>query len=187
MRVSEPQLAELVQVLSQTVRRLDTEVTQLKQQLSAAQERLSTLEGRTPSRSPAASASGSRTTSTAGAEVQSEPTRAGYQVGSEREEIARGVGHWIRRCLNGQLRGLSGRERINLQSRIYLVIRDIDGQVHNPPLVYDSWRSCSAVVLRDKQSGDSIYIGLPTKTEARIAVVEAGLEISPALTERHGA
>ena len=44
-----------------------------------------------------------------------------------------------------------------------LVGRDIEGKIHNPPLVFNSWRECAAAVLRDKQSGDSIYIALPRR------------------------
>ena len=187
MRVSEGALADQVQTLTSLVRRLETEVLQLKRQLAATQERLTLVESRTQGGlavAPEVASAGSEVETAA---TQSGSTAAGYQVGSERETVARGIGKWIRRCLRGELRGLSGRERINLQSRIYLVVRDIQGQVHDPPLVFDRWKRCAEVVIIGKDSGDSIYIGRPTKTEARIALSEAGLIVSPALRdERHG-
>ena len=135
MRVSEGALADQVQTLTSLVRRLETEVLQLKRQLAATQERLTLAESRTQGGlavAPEVASAGSEVETAA---TQSGSTAAGYQVGSERETVARGIGKWIRRCLRGELRGLSGRERINLQSRIYLVVRDIQGQVHDPPLV----------------------------------------------------
>ena len=179
MRVSEDTLAEQVQALSTLVRRLDSEVTSLKLQLALAQERLSALEGRTPEETAPLSVVAETPLSA------SSSTTAGYRVGAEREAAARSIGKWIRRCLEGQLRGLSGREKVNLQSRIYLVVRDFESRIHNPPLVFNNWRDCSARVTRDRVSGDSIYIGLPTKEEARIAIFEAGLALPPALTDRH--
>lgn len=53
----------------------------------------------------------------------------------ERLEIARCIGSWLKRCLADQDRGQSGREKINLQSRVYLVAREINRTVFNPPKV----------------------------------------------------
>ena len=61
---------------------------------------------------------------------------AGYCVGTEREQIAREIGLWLRRALDGRPRGPSGRDRIQLASRYYLVCRDIQGKVRNPPLLF---------------------------------------------------
>ena len=187
MRVTELPTPAQVESILALVRHLETEVDCLKKQLAETQERLSVLEGRTPEELGSSSLRQTSETGSSSASVQAGLSQAGYQVGSERESVARGIGLWIKRCLAGELRGLSGRERISLQSRVYLVVRDIRGAVRNPPLVFDSWRQCSEIVIKEKQAGDSIYIGLPSKTEARIALTAAGLQISPALTERNGA
>ena len=45
-------------------------------------------------------------------------------ISEARREIAREVGQWLKRCLIGAPRGPSGREKVSLQSRLYLVCRD---------------------------------------------------------------
>ena len=54
--------------------------------------------------------------------------------------MAREIGEFLRRALNGSHRGKSGREKLNpLQSRIYVVLRDIEGLVTEHPVrVYPS-------------------------------------------------
>ena len=110
-----------------------------------------------------------------------EPRSAGYCVGTTREEICRSIGQWLRRALAGLPRGPSGRERIGLASRYYLVCRDIHGQDHNPPLFFASWKAAKDSCFRAGEPGDSVFIGLPTKTEALICVEAAGLQLPPSL------
>eukprot|EP00438_Fugacium_kawagutii_P028528 Skav222525 [mRNA] locus=scaffold2875:50542:57914:+ [translate_table: standard] len=148
---------------------LTLEVNHLRSDLSSVQQRLSDLEGRTPdtafelvsSPRPGASA---------------EERGAGYRVGAERESAARSIGQWIRRCLNRQPRGLSGRERISLRNRFYLVAQDFQNNRYNPPLVFETWARCQELVVVSGQPGDSIFVGLPSKEECRIAVREAGFK-----------
>ncbi len=97
---------------------------------------------------------------------------------AEREEIAEGIGLWIRRCLEGGHRGTSGRDRNPLQSRLWLVIRSIEGEDFNPPLAFRNWTSAKAWVKRGAETGGSIFIGLPSEREAVRAVRFAGLEWS---------
>ena len=40
---------------------------------------------------------------------------------------------WIQRGLRQQHRGLSGREKIDLASKLYALVKDISGQVFDPP------------------------------------------------------
>ena len=107
---------------------------------------------------------------------------AGTDLPSHRISAAEKIGAWIRRCLNDQPRGLSGREEIELASRVYLVVRDISGTTYNPPKVFDSWAGAKTLCTLDKQLGDSIFVGLPSRAEARIATRAAGLDIPSALT-----
>lgn len=102
-------------------------------------------------------------------------------MGDRREGIARNIGLWLRRALNGADRGPSGRAEIGLASRIYLVCRDIEGGVHNPPLVFFTWAAARDRCVRQGDPGDSVFIGLPTKTEAEIALRSAGLSIPASL------
>lgn len=113
--------------------------------------------------------------------VASPPTSTGSALDPARLQAAREIGQWILRCLAGKHRGLSGREKIPQASRLYLVVRDFEGTVHTPPLVFNSWRETSDRVSPHGQAGDSIFVGVPTKEEARLALSEARLEIPSAL------
>lgn len=171
MRDQTAALEAAVEVLRVQVEALQLETNQLRSDLAAAQQRLSFLEGRTlgtevPSSSaPAASSLSPPARSSTG---------AGYQVGVEREEACLGIGAWVRQSLAGAAHGLSGRERISQQSRYYLVFKNFDQQVFNPPLFFESWAPCAEVVKRRGQLGNSIFIGLPTKRECYLVTVAAG-------------
>ena len=95
---------------------------------------------------------------------------------SEREEVAAGIGRFFVRALNGGQRGDSGRDRIGLASRIYVVVKDHSGAVStNPVRVFqrftDVKRLCSGA---EGHFGDSIFCGFPSIREARCAVATAG-------------
>lgn len=97
---------------------------------------------------------------------------------TDREAVCRGIGQWVRRCLEGQFRGPSGRDRIPLQSRFWVVVRGIDNREYDPPLVFSSWSSAKGLVKIGAQTGDSIFYGVPSKREAQISVEAAGLSWS---------
>ena len=56
-----------------------------------------------------------------------------------RVKAAEEIGQWIRRGLRGEHRGLSGREKIPQSNQYYLIVRDLSGKVHNPPLLLRAW------------------------------------------------
>eukprot|EP00435_Cladocopium_sp_Y103_P012467 s3412_g3.t1 len=90
-------------------------------------------------------------------------------ISEERREVARGIGRWLKRCVEGELRGPSGRDQINLPSKLYLVVRDIHQKSYNPPLIFFTWAEAKALCVLRGQPSDSIFrfIGLPSKEEAR--------------------
>lgn len=105
------------------------------------------------------------------------PTVAGVPPSwAFRESVAREIGEFLRRALNGSHRGKSGREKLNpLQSRIYVVLRDIEGLVTEHPVrVYTKFSSVKAVCFRSGSCGDSVFVGLPSQKEARLCVEAAG-------------
>ena len=108
----------------------------------------------------------------------------GADLPEARVQAAEQIGRWIRRALDQQRRGLSGREKVDLASRLYIVVRDISGNTFNPPKVFDTWSGAKHLVTLDRQYGDSIFVGFPSKAEARIALGVAGLQI-PAALSRH--
>lgn len=94
-----------------------------------------------------------------------------------REEVAREVGRFLRRCLLGEHRGDSGRDRLKgLQSRYYLVARDIEGKCYDPVLVLTRFSKVKEKCYRDGSWGDSVFIGVPTQAEASLAASAAGLK-----------
>lgn len=66
------------------------------------------------------------------------------------EQVAREIGVWLRRGLAGQNRGSSGRGQVALASRVYLVVRDVRGNEHSPPLVFTSWSAAKRHCVLDR-------------------------------------
>ena len=89
------------------------------------------------------------------------------------------IGAYIRRCLSGNNRGSSGREKVNLANRIYVVARDSHDKVYDPVRVFNSWRDTQPLVTvgpgPGRQFGDSVFVGFPSQWEAKRAVAAAGL------------
>ena len=105
------------------------------------------------------------------------PTGSGELTWAFREEVARQIGGFLRRSLDGQHRGPSGRDQLrHLASRVYLVVRDFEGQVFERPVkLYDRFYRVKEICYKKGTWGDSIFIGLPSQREAHLAVVAAGL------------
>ena len=102
---------------------------------------------------------------------------------SEREAICEEIGLFIARCLAGEHRGSSGRDRNPLQSKYWLVARGFGGEVFHPVRVFRAWGSCKPLVKSKSDCGDSVFIGVPTGREARAVCAAAGLEF-PSVIER---
>ena len=104
------------------------------------------------------------------------PSSAADYTQEERAEIAREIGQFFRRALRGEHRGESGRQRLKLSSRIFVLVRDIRGNTYNPVRIFDNFSAINPFVKENGLCGDSIFVGLPSQWEARVAVAEAGLE-----------
>ena len=94
---------------------------------------------------------------------------------AERRAVAIGVGHFLRRSLDGVRRGDSGRASISLPSTHYVLCRDIRGNLYNPVQVHTSFGSIRPLVKLAGSCQDSIFVGLPSLWEAQLAVESAGL------------
>lgn len=92
-----------------------------------------------------------------------------------RSRVAAEAGLFVRRALDGLHRGESGRDRVKLQSRIYLVFRDFRGTVYNPVKVCNTFGEVKHLVKPDGHAGDSVFLGLPSLWEARLCAREAGV------------
>ncbi|CAE7929268.1 unnamed protein product [Symbiodinium necroappetens] len=96
-----------------------------------------------------------------------------------RQQVADEIGAYLKRCLAGNNRGSSGREKVNLANRIYVVVRDKDDRIYDPVRVCHSWRDTQPLVTLGpgpgRQFGDSVFVGFPSQWEAKRAVAAAGL------------
>ena len=97
------------------------------------------------------------------------------QTWAEREEICDGIAAFLVRALRGENRGPSGRERLVLSSRIWIVARSIDGEEFRPLRVFRSFAGCKALVKRGQDCGESVFVGLPSEREARRVAAISGL------------
>lgn len=91
-----------------------------------------------------------------------------------RVKLAKQLGTWLRKGVDRENRGASGRELLDLQSRIYIVLCDFNGELLSHPKVFKNFASVTNVCKRGNSFGDSNFIGVPSEWEARIVVSEAG-------------
>ena len=93
-----------------------------------------------------------------------------------RAGICKDIGRFIRRALAGEHRGSSGRNRLNLSSRLWLVFRNYRGEVSTQPCkLFHRFSEAIAECCGERVDlGDSIFFGLPALSDARIVVAEAG-------------
>lgn len=110
---------------------------------------------------PAAPAGSSRTTGLP-------RTGAAAYTDEERRAIAEAAGLFVRRALNGDYRGTSGREQLRLQSRVYLLFRDHSGNLYDPVRIFDSYAAINPLVKPRGDLGDSVFIGFPSRWEGRV-------------------
>lgn len=95
---------------------------------------------------------------------------------AERRAVAVEVGQFLSRALAGEHRGPSGRSKLPLASRIYVLARDINLVTYDPVQVHRSFASLRPFVKdRNEECGDSVFAGFPSAWEAKVAVEAAGL------------
>ena len=107
----------------------------------------------------------------------SEPSRASASVSNSRVLVLEQIGGWIRSCLEGRRRGLSGREKLSEGNSVYLVFRAFSGQTFNPVRLFTRFAEVVPVVKPSGDVGDSIFIGLPSLEDARIVAAAAGVRL----------
>ncbi len=179
----EPYSSEASTGLQEEVRELTRALGLLTERVSALEQERESSEVRSASYSvvtaagsqaaalPAASASYTGAPLVAQAKAVSGPPAV--QTWGERESIAADIGRWLRASLEGQHRGNSGRDRIVLSSRLYIVIRDHSGLTTTDPVrVFSRFSEVREICFRGHW-GDSIFVGLPSQREA-IACLRAG-------------
>ena len=101
--------------------------------------------------------------------------------GASSTGVARHIGRFLARGLSGQFRGSSGRDRLRLQNRYYLICKTFEGVALEEPILASSFNEVRQQCKRGSDCGLSLFVGFPTLWEARVAATEAGLPLPPAL------
>ena len=151
---------------------LRSELEVLRLRVQVLEERLIAREAERPS--PTASA-GSEGFSV----VTSAPGQSGYILAEdteERLELAKVCGRFLRRAYSGVYRGTSGRDRLKLGSRVYVVLADFSGRKFDQPKVFERFSEVKDLCKRGPDAGSSVFLGFATQWEAKLAVKEAGFE-----------
>lgn len=119
------------------------------------------------------SAAGDRAASyPSGTATASEPPSApGWE---DRLSIAKEVGKFLERANRGDHRGESGRSRLPLASRFWIVVRGFDGEVYNPVRAFSRWSGAKPLVKRGSEVGESVFVGLPSEREVKAALLGGG-------------
>ena len=101
-----------------------------------------------------------------------------------RAALARECGGFLRRAYEGRARGPSGRDRLSLASRIYVVLGDHSGRRFPQPKVFKAFGPVKEICKVGPSAGDSVFLGFPTIWEAKIAVQEAGFDWPEGVSEQ---
>lgn len=91
-----------------------------------------------------------------------------------RAELARHIGRFLRASFEGRRTGSSGRDRLQLRSRLYVALADYQGRRLPKPQVFREFASLAALCKRGPSVGDSVFVGFATEWEARLALEEGG-------------
>lgn len=94
-----------------------------------------------------------------------------------RSELAEEIGRFLRRCVEGVFRGSSGRDRLALQSRLYIVVAGFGGELYGPPLYYTAFAGVRARCKQGSLCGRSIFVGFASQWEARVALRAGGFSL----------
>ena len=93
-----------------------------------------------------------------------------------RAAIAAEVGSFLARALSGASRGTSGRDRLSLQSKYYIILADYQGRRPTEPLICNTFARVREHCCRGPDRGQSVFVGLPSQVEASVALRTAGFE-----------
>ena len=188
----------------QLIRELRGEVRALTLRIQALEARTAILEegdfelvpaaapASSPGPSEAARATPPRSEAVVAAATPSRPSAEGPTSAVSEEPIqasdiearvalAKEIGFFLRRSVEGGFRGLSGRNRLWLQSRLYVALSDSAGQPFAEPRVFNRLGDLRAAVFARGNPGSATFIGFASQWEARLALEAAELSVPAAL------
>eukprot|EP00435_Cladocopium_sp_Y103_P017455 s2486_g4.t1 len=83
------------------------------------------------------------------------------QSWEEREKICKGIGKYLNRALAGQHRGSSGRDKIKLASRLYIIVKEFVGNVHVSPVrVVYRFSEAKQLCSQGGDWGGAVFVGV---------------------------
>lgn len=94
-----------------------------------------------------------------------------------RSDLARQIGLFLRRCLGPGARGTSGRDRLRLPNKCYVIVADFHGRQLPEVAVVTAFSEVRRICKRGAECGQSIFVGLPSKWEARVALEAGGFAV----------
>ena len=171
-------LREEVRLLCDELRQWTLRVDKQEDRLSEVSDSISVISGN-QSVEVLSSVSGPSSTSAQASRPvrESDFSSTGPYSWEFRQEVAREIGDFLKRSLQGVHRGESGRDKVRgLQNRLYVIVRDAEGTTYNPALVVKAFSKVKSLCYRSGSWCDSIFVGLPSQSEASIAVLSAGLQ-----------
>lgn len=175
-------MSEEDSLLLAEVEALRASVEALRLQVAAVDRRVRDLE---ENRGSAASSAGySVVTAPAGGAAGGERVSQGPidpTSQTARAALAEEIGQFLRRCVGGVFRGSSGRDRLSLQSRLYIVVADFQGETFDPPLYFTAFAPVRSRCKQGSLCGRSIFVGFPSQWEARVALQAGGFSLPPEL------
>ena len=151
---------------------LENQVRQLLDRVALLEQRVAELEAEREDRFELVSEVGGLPSSVL-SESPPRPLVATPAAKDPRAEILDQIGKWIKGCLEGNRKGLSGRDRLKESNSAYLVFKDFVGKVYNPPLLFLRFGEVTRLVKPRGDTGDSIFVGLPTADDAKVVAAAA--------------
>ena len=99
------------------------------------------------------------------------------QVGDTegRRELAAEIGRFLGRAAQGDYRGSSGRDRLRLANRCYIVVKTFEGSTLPTPLFTQQFSEVRRLCKRGNDCGAAVFVGLPTIWEAKVVIQHSGL------------
>ena len=170
---------------SSEIRALQAEIAALRARLEVQEERIKRLEEGGAARSEFAEESVNGSEIWEGQSLGGQSSLGSYSVVDvpdivQKEDVgarlalAKACGAFLKRALEGDFRGGSGRDKLRLGSRVYLVVADYSGQRFDPPKVFFDFGSVRSICKSGNQCGRSVFLGFASQWEAKEAVREAG-------------
>ena len=83
--------------------------------------------------------------------------RASEYTEAERRTAAIEVGRFLRHALEEEHQGASSRDRIKLQSRVYILCKNISGRLYNPVKIFHSFAAIKPLVKVDGECGMCLW------------------------------